>query len=120
MTFVETLIISIISALVAGFLSIFGVVLTLRQNNRQLQAQLDERKEEKIQKIIDDRPEFEIVERKCSFDKLGYVKDDTVDIDCMVTLYNEKYSINDFNENLVMVEYVLKNTGRSKIEFVDL
>lgn len=120
MTFIETLIISIISALVAGFLSIFGVVLTLRQNNKQLQAQLDERKEEKQQKIIDNRPEFEIVERKCFFDKMGYTKDDTVDIDCMATLYGEKYSKNDFKENLVMVEYILKNVGQSKVEFLDL
>ena len=51
MTFEQTLIISILSAIVAGVLSILGVVLTLRQNNKQLIIERQERREEKIQKI---------------------------------------------------------------------
>ena len=52
---------SIIVALITGTLSILGVVLTLRQNNKQLIIERQERREEKIQKIWDTRPELEIV-----------------------------------------------------------
>ena len=64
MTFEQTLIISILSAVVAGALSILGVVLTLRQNNKQLILERQERSEEKIQKIWDTRPELEIIDCK--------------------------------------------------------
>ena len=50
MTFEQTLIISILSAVVAGALSILGVVLTLRQNNKQLIIERQERREEKSKK----------------------------------------------------------------------
>lgn len=61
MTFEQTLIISIITAITTGVLSILGVVLTLRQNNKQLRLQMKLQQEEKLQLIIDNRPELEIV-----------------------------------------------------------
>lgn len=120
MTFGQTLIITLISASVTGLLAILGVVLTLRQNNKQLQLQREERREEKKQKIIDERPEFEIVDMKCDFSERGYEPDNTFDIDCMVTLFEGKYCKEDFEKKLISVEYTLKNIGKAKVEFVDL
>lgn len=120
MTFGQTLIITIISSSVTGLLAILGVVLTLRQNNKQLQLQIEERAEEKRQKIIDERPEFEIVDMKRNFTERGYEPDDSFDIDCMVTLYEGTYTKKDFESKLVSAEYTLKNVGKAKVEFLDL
>lgn len=120
MTFGQTLTITIISSLVTGLLAILGVVLTLRQNNKQLQLQQQERAEEKKQKIINERPEFEIVDMQRNFTERGYEPDDSFDIDCMATLYGERYTKEDFDSRLISVEYTLKNVGKGKVEFIDL
>ena len=120
MTFEQTLIITIISSLTTGILAIFGVVLTLRQSNKHLALEMKERQEDKKQAIIDNRPEFEILNRECCFSETAYFSADDVDIDVMVTLYGEKYKKSDFDNHLCFVEYTLKNVGLSKVEFLDL
>ncbi len=120
MTFEQTLIITIISSLVTGILAIFGVVLTLRQNNRQMFLQIQERQEDKKQAIIDNRPEFEILERRCCFTETGFVPSNDMDIDVMATIYGQKYLKSDFENRLYYVEYTLQNIGVGRVEFLDL
>lgn len=120
MSFEQTLIITIIGSLVTGFLAIFGVVLTLKQNNRQMMLQFQERQEDKKQAIIDNRPEFEIVGMKYCPDELGFKPNEDVDIDVMVTIYDQKYTKNDFENRLCYVEYELQNIGHGRVEYLDL
>ena len=113
MTFEQTLIISILSAVVAGALSIIGVVLTLRQNNKQLIIERRERREEKVQKIWDTRPELEIVDYKqfeienYSAEHLLYNKDCI--FDCIMLRFKDMTESKD--ADFVVVEYTLKNIG---------
>lgn len=120
MTFEQTLIVSIISSCITGILAFFGVALTLKQNNKQSSLQMKERQEDKKQAMIDNRPEFEIVNRKCSFLETGYISSDDIDIDVMATIYGERYSKSDFERKLCFVEYTLRNIGLSRVEFLDL
>ena len=120
MTFEQTLIITIISSCITGILAILGVVLTLRQNNKQLSLQMKERQEDKKQAIIDNRPEFEIISRKCCFSETGYASADDIDIDVMATIFGENYKKSDFEKHLYFVEYTLRNIGISRVEFLDL
>ena len=121
MTFEQTLIISILSAVVAGALSIVGVVLTLRQNNKQLIIERRERREEKVQKIWDTRPELEIVDYKqfeienYSAEHLLYNKDCI--FDCIMFRYKDVTESKD--ADFVVVEYTLKNIGAEMIEYLD-
>lgn len=121
MTFEQTLIISILSAVVAGALSIIGVVLTLRQNNKQITLDRKERDSERVQKIWDTRPELEIVDYKqfeienYSAEHLLYNKDCI--FDCMMMRHVDILESKD--ADFVVVEYTLKNIGAEMIEYLD-
>lgn len=107
-------------AIVTGGLSILGVVLTLRQNNKQLMLQMKEKIEDKQQAIIDNRPELEIISHKEYFNESGYFEDEDTQIDALF-IY-QKLPIEKYNkkENFARVEYVFRNIGKSVIESVDL
>ena len=119
MTFEQTLIISILSAVVAGALSILGVVLTLRQNNKQLIIERQERREEKIQKIWDTRPEFEVVNYDRTILSNGYLEESEQFIfDCLIEPYNI-HKISNKEKQWVRIDYTLKNIGKEMIEYMD-
>ncbi len=120
MTFFETCIITILGSLIIGLLTLTGVFLTLRHNTKIIQMKQKEEENKQRQDTINNRPEFKIVSRKCDFSPHGYQKDDSIDIDFMVTLYNGEYTKEDFKSNLVSVEYVLKNVGENKVEHIDI
>lgn len=118
MTFEQTLIISIITAVTTGILSILGVVLTLRQNNKQMQLQMKLQQEEKWQNIIDNRPEFEIIEYEDNALNLGEkIISENCKIECIIS---PKLTSSDKEKEWRRVKYTLKNIGKGTIEFIDL
>ncbi len=118
MTFEQTLIISIITAVTTGVLSILGVVLTLRQNNKQLQLQMKLQQEEKLQYIIDNCPEFEIIDYEEDVLNLGgKIVSEKCEIECIIS---PKLTIDDKEKEWRRVKYTIKNIGKETIEFIDL
>lgn len=117
MTFEQTLIISIITAVTTGILSILGVVLTLRQNNKQLRLQMKLQQEEKLQHIVENRPELEIVGYSKKWLDLGArVEPNDSIIECV---YSPQVGENPSNKRFVIIEYTLENIGNEMIEYVD-
>lgn len=120
MTFEQTLIISIVTAVTTGILSIFGVILTLRQNNKQIQLQIKLQQEEKIQHIIDNRPEFEITKFDITeIDKIDF-SDKTFHFDCII-----QHTLNIRIDEMKHYEwkqiiYEMRNIGYGMVEFIDL
>lgn len=108
---------SILVALITGVLSILGVVLTLRQNNKQLIIERQERREEKFQKIWDTRPELEIIDCKKYPLTKDYLVDDNYYFECILFRDNEQELSNP--EDWFFVEYTLKNIGKEMIEYLD-
>lgn len=118
MTFEQTLIISIITAVTTGILSILGVVLTLRQNNKQMRLQIKLQQDEKIQHIIDNRPEFEIIGYEDNVLNLG---EKTISENCTIEcIISPKLANGDKEKEWRRVKYTLKNFGKGAIEFIDL
>lgn len=118
MTYEQTLTISIIAAVITGFFAVFGVVLTIRQNNKQLKAQMKIHKEEQQQKINDMRPEFEI---EC----LTSRKTSSIRIITCVSDVDILYYPKDISEEEIEGEwkgyiYTFKNIGQQLIERIDV
>ncbi len=116
MTFTQTLIISLVTAIATGFLSILGVILTLRQNNKQLKIQTTINQQQQLQNIIDNRPELEIVDftEKDLAIHAPVENNDSI-IECLYSGVEE----NPNNKKFVVLEYKLKNIGNEMIEFID-
>ena len=118
MTFEQTLIISIITAVTTGILSILGVVLTLRQNNKQMLLQMKLQQEEKWQNIIDNRPEFEIIGYEDNALSLNEtISSENCKIECLIS---PRLTSGDKERGWRRVKYTLKNIGKGTIEFIDL
>lgn len=107
-------------SIITGIITLLGVYLTNRSNYKIYKNEAIERQKERNKQVILNRPEFEILDVKRKFNKTGYIPDNSFDIDCMVTIYGEKYSPDDFVNNLVCVEYTLKNITDSQVEHLDL
>lgn len=114
------LVIAISGSIVTGAVSLIGVYLTLRHNEKLEQKRFAQTQRDKKQEIIENRPEFEICNWNFDPTERGYEPDDSVDIDCMLTLYGEKYKKNDFENKLVCANYTIKNISSNVVEFVDL
>lgn len=114
-----TIICSIISSLLVGLLSLAGVMITLRSNNKNILAEKEERKQEKMQNIIDNRPELEVISYKTFFDEPGYFEDDDFQLDILMAF--EEFGEKTYSDmtKFVRVEYELKNIGRGIIEYID-
>lgn len=107
-------------SVITGIITLLGVYFTNRSNYIIYKNEATERQKERKNQILLNRPEFEILDIKKNFNKTGYVPDDSFDIDCMVTINGKKYSVDDFKNNLVCVEYTLKNLTDSRVEHLDL
>lgn len=111
---------SIITGVLTGGFSILGIWLTLRQTrNQKEQERLDEM-QEKSQAIIDNRPEFEIISHKTYFNETGYFKDDTAQIDVLMCFTNVQPKLYEHEEDFTRVEYIIKNIGKSLVEYVEI
>lgn len=120
MTFEQTLIISIITAITTGVLSILGVVLTLRQNNKQLRLHMKLQQKEKLQQIIDNRPELEIVDYKLTeINEFDY-SNEIYHLDCIIQPTLNITATEAPKYEWRQVIYTLKNIGNGIIEFLDL
>ena len=115
-----SVVIALGGSVITGIITLLGVYLTNRSNYKIYKNETIERQKERKNQILLNRPEYEILDLKRNFDKTGYVPDDSFDIDCMVTIYGEKYSQEDFKNNLVCAEYILKNLTDSRVEHLDL
>ena len=114
------LVIAISGSIVTGIVSLVGVYLTLRHNEKLEQKRFAQLQKDKRQEIIENRPEFEICSWNFDTTEKGYEPDDSVDIDCMLTLYGEKYKKTDLENKLVCANYTIKNISNNVVEFVDL
>ena len=114
------LVIAISGSIVTGVVSLVGVYLTLRHNEKLEQKRFAQLQKDKQQEIIENRPEFEICSWNFDTTEKGYEPDDSVDIDCMLTLHGEKYKKTDFENKLVCANYTIKNISNNVVEFVDL
>lgn len=114
------LVIAISGSIVTGIVSLVGVYITLRHNEKLEQKRFAQLQKDKQQEIIENRPEFEICSWNFDTTEKGYEPDDSVDIDCMLTLYGEKYKKTDFENKLVCANYTIKNISNNVVEFVDL
>lgn len=114
------LVIAISGSIVTGIVSLVGVYLTLRHNEKLEQKRFAQLQKDKQQEIIENRPEFEICSWNFDTTEKGYEPDDFIDIDCMLTLYGEKYKKTDFENKLVCANYTIKNISNNVVEFVDL
>lgn len=118
MDFWQTFIVSVVAAAVAGFFAVLGVVLTIRQNNKQLQVHIKNRQDEIYQRVTDMRPEFDITSLQIK-EIDGITKLTTCsDINCL--RYDSSMTQEDVFDKWKVYTYKFTNIGQQLIECVDL
>ncbi len=118
MEFWQTLIISILASVVTGFFAVLGVVLTIRQNNKQLQVHIKNRQDEINQRVTDMRPEFDI--KSMQIKEIDDITKLTTfsDINCL--RYDSSMTQEDVFDKWKVYTYRFTNIGQQLIECVDL
>ena len=100
---------SIIGGLIGGLFTYMGVKLTLRHEDQK-------KREEELKKIQDERPRLELISFKETKDSKSK-KEADLNALFLRFFYNEACLD---SSNLVCIEYVFKNTGKTEIDYITL
>lgn len=113
---------SIIGGLIGGLFTYMGVKLTLRHEDQK-------KREVELKKVQDERPRLELVSFKTTKDSKTKkeadlnalfldIKDVKIDKDKRIRFFYNENCLD--SSNLVCIEYVLKNTGKTEIDYITL
>lgn len=113
---------SIIGGLIGGLFTYMGVKLTLRHEDQK-------KREEEMKKAQDERPRLELVSFKETKDSKSKkdadlnalflsIKDVKIDKDNRIRFFYDETCLD--LSNLICIEYVLKNTGKTEIDYITL